>query len=92
MDCWIVGLLDSWIHGLIDFRTHRDHEPIGIRSAAVWGTSRSSHERCNALRLVFDTAALRRRFMERSLFLSDLLTAHEPAPIIGRQISLSQRA
>jgi ankyrin repeat protein len=29
------------------------------------GTSRSSHERCDALRLVFDTAALRRRFMEK---------------------------
>ena len=28
------------------------------------GTSRSSPERCDALRLVFDTAALRRRFIE----------------------------
>jgi hypothetical protein len=42
------------------------------------GTSRSSHERCDALRLVFDTAALRSRFMESRLSIFPMHRNREP--------------
>jgi len=56
------------------------------------GTNRSSPGRCDALRLVFDTAALRKRFMESSQFFSNLLTAHEPACCAAARGATRQRA
>jgi transposase InsO family protein len=56
---WQNGFVESF-HGFLT--AHWDHEPALGRSAAVCGrggTSRSTLENAHALRLVFDTAAVR---------------------------------